>query len=118
MINKNNRFKKCHRSRQSGQAAVFLMLALGLFLLGAMGFAVDMANLWMHRQASQSAADAACMAAATDMVSDVTGASTTTGGFTNGTSFLCSGNPSYHPCVYAANNGYTATGLTAGTPST
>src|SRR5258708_26052464 len=102
MINKYNRFKKHNRSRQSGQAAVFLMLALGVFLLGGIGFAVDMSNLWMHRQASQSAADAACMAATTDMVQDVTAGTTTSGGFTNGTSFLCSGNPTYSPCVYAS----------------
>src|SRR5690349_2309595 len=83
---------KAHYSRESGQAAVFLMLGMGLFLLGGIGFAVDMANMWMHRQASQNAADAACTAAAMDMVNDANGA-TNSGGFTAGTGFNCSSNP-------------------------
>src|SRR6478672_5782695 len=37
---------RCSRhSREGGQAALFLMLAMGLFLLGGIGFAVDMANM-------------------------------------------------------------------------
>jgi len=103
-------------SKETGQAAVFIVLALGLFVLGGIGLAVDMANLWMHRQAAQSAADSACTAAATDMVS-VSGAGAV-GGFTVGTSFKCSSNTSASPCQYAAFNGYSATGLTAGSPST
>jgi hypothetical protein len=94
------------------------MLGLGLFLLGGIGFAVDLANLWMHRQSSQNAADAACTAAAMDMVNDANGVATTSGGFTPGTAFNCSTNASYAPCQYAGFNGYTANGLTAGTPST
>jgi Flp pilus assembly protein TadG len=117
MTKKTNRFRKNRRRRENGQAALFLMLGLGLFLLGAMGFAVDMANLWMHRQSSQNAADAACTAAATDMVNDANGA-TNSGGFTAGTAFNCSGNSTFAPCQYAGFNGYTATGLTAGAPST
>jgi Putative Flp pilus-assembly TadE/G-like len=117
MIKKTNRFRKNGRRRDNGQAALFLMLGLGLFLLGAMGFAVDMANLWMHRQSSQNAADAACTAAAMDMVNDANGA-TNSGGFTSGTAFNCSSNSTFAPCQYAGFNGYTATGLTAGTPST
>src|SRR5579864_8537575 len=108
-----SRFRTHNRdSKESGQAAVFIMLALGLFLLGGIGLAVDMANLWMHRQAAQNAADAACTAAATSMVS-VSG-SGTTGGFTVGTSFKCSSNSSASPCQYASFNGYNASELTAG----
>jgi len=109
--------RKSARRREKGQAAIFLLLALGLFLIGGIGLAVDMSNLWMHRQSSQNAADAACTAAAMDLVSDGGGA-TSAGGFTPGTSFKCSANSTYAPCQYAAFNGYTATGLKAGSPST
>jgi hypothetical protein len=77
-----------------------------------------MANLWMHRQAAQNAADSACTAAAMDMVNDANGVTSTSGGFTPGSPFNCSANSSYSPCTYAGFNGYTATGLTAGSPST
>src|SRR5690349_25071864 len=92
MRRKTVRRRNPRHSRESGQAAVFLMLGIGLFLLGGIGFAVDMANLWMHRQASQNAADAACTAAAMDMVNVANGA-TSSGGFTLGTGFNCSSNP-------------------------
>src|SRR5689334_13666295 len=101
------RHRRSRHSRESGQAALFLMLGIGLFLLGGLGFAVDMANMWMHRQASQNAADAACTAAAMDMVNDANGA-TNSGGFTAGNGFLCSSNPTAAPCQYAGFNAYTA----------
>jgi len=118
MRKKSVRQRKTHQSRESGQAAVFLMLGMGLFLLGGIGFAVDMANMWMHRQASQNAADAACTAAAMDMVNDANGA-TNSGGFTPGTGFNCSSNATSAPCQYAGFNGYTATagGLQTNSPS-
>jgi Flp pilus assembly protein TadG len=116
MINKTGWFGKYGHRRENGQAALFLMLGLGLFLLGGIGFAVDMANLWMHRQSSQNAADAACTAAAMDMVNAANGAPNTSG-FTPGTQFNCSGNSGAAPCQYAALNGYSANGLTAGSPS-
>jgi hypothetical protein len=109
--------KNVRRLKESGQAAVFLLLGLGLFLLGGIGFAVDMSNLWMHRQSAQSAADSACTAAAMDMV-NFANTGTNGGGFTIGTPFTCSGTSSAAPCVYASRNGYAATGLRAGSPST
>src|SRR5437764_14858168 len=108
MVKKTDRFNEGHSRRENGQAALFLMLGMGLFLMGGIGFAVDMANMWMHRQASQNAADAACTAAAMDMVNDANGA-TNSGGFTPGTGFNCSSNATSAPCQYAGFNGYTAT---------
>jgi len=58
------------RSGESGQAALFLLLILGIFLLGGIGLAVDMANMWFHRQSAQNVADAVCTAAAMDLVND------------------------------------------------
>ena len=69
---------------------VLALLALGVFLIGAMAFAVDMGNLWWHRQTAQNAADAACTAGVMDLLStaDQTAA-------TNSANY------------YAAKNGYT-----------
>lgn len=106
---------------ESGQVMLFTLLALGLFLIGAIAFAIDMGNLWFHRQAAQTAADAACTAGAMNMLRDQTNGIATSGHFTRGTNFDCntttpnsnsSGstnttNPS--PCVYAALNGYAST---------
>src|SRR4029077_7059517 len=58
-----NRWRKTgSRPNESGQALMFLVLALGLVFLGAGALSVDMSNLWFHRQAAQNAADAACTA--------------------------------------------------------
>ena len=91
--------KPASKSRESGQAMVLALLALGIFLIGAMAFAVDMGNLWWHRQTAQNAADAACTAGVMDLLStaDQTAA-------TNSANY------------YAAKNGYTTGTLSAGTP--
>ena len=64
------------RSKEAGQATLFLVLALGIFLLGALCFAFDMSNMWFHRQAAQTAADAACTAGAMDLLVDAQGGAT------------------------------------------
>ena len=106
---RHTRFNEC------GQAIVFIVLALSLFLLAAVGFAVDIANLWFHRQVAQNAADAACTAGAMDLYLSAQG--TPMGGFTPGTAFTCSSTPGAAPCQYAALNGYNGTGLVGGSAS-
>jgi hypothetical protein len=104
------------KQREAGQAMILLILVLGLVLLGAAAFSVDMGNLWFHRQAAQNTADAACTAAVMDMLWLDNG-STGFGGFTPGTPFSCSSSITAAPCVYAAKNmGYDASTLAAGTP--
>jgi hypothetical protein len=120
-MNRTSQEKKC-RAKESGQAAVFLVLAMGLFLIGSMGFVVDGANLWFHRQSAQTAADAACTAGAMNMLSVAAGANPPNPNWI-GTSFHCSGSTSsdggnipnggFVPCQYAAFNGYTSSGLQA-----
>jgi Flp pilus assembly protein TadG len=110
------------RSPECGQTIVFVLLVLGLFLLAAVGFAVDVSNLWFHKQVAQNAADAACVAGAMDTLVNAQNASTLGGtGFAtavvNATASDCSTNPSWSVCQYAALNGYKGTGLTAGQPS-
>ena len=99
---------------QAGQASVLLLLILGTFLLASVGFAVDLSNMWFHRQAAQSAADAACVAGAMDMLYLQNGTITSSPGFTVGTAGDCSSSPSVALCQYAGFNGYTATTAAAG----
>jgi len=118
-----NNYRKI-RSREKGQAAILLTLALGIFLLGMAGFAIDGTNLWFHRQAAQTAADAACTAGIMDMYNATAGAPANASWDTG--SFLCSGtsgsggsqvqNSTFPPCRYAAFNGYGASALTANQP--
>ncbi|MGA2630800.1 MAG: pilus assembly protein TadG-related protein [Terriglobia bacterium] len=95
-----------------GQITILVAIAMALFLIGFVGFAVDMTNLWFHRQMAQGAADAACQAGIMNILFP-----TGTQGFTAGTSFDCVGSPTATPCKYAALNGYNGSGLTANTPS-
>jgi hypothetical protein len=95
----------------SGQAAVSLVLMLGLFVLAVLGFAVDLTNVWFHRQAAMAAADAACEAGATDMLAMNAGMTLPAAGFTPGTSGNCVSSSSATMCTYASLNGYNGTGL-------
>jgi hypothetical protein len=107
--------KRSRKSDEAGQAIVFVVLAMSLALLGAIAFAVDLGNLWFNRQSAQGAADAACTAAAMDMLGTATGGGAM-GGFTPGTTFSCSSSPTAAPCIYAKKNmGYAPSSLTAGT---
>jgi Flp pilus assembly protein TadG len=93
---------------------VFVLLALGFFLLGAMAFAVDFGNLWFHRQAAQNAADAGCTSGAMDILVASQSAATGKQGFTIGTAFDCATTPGATPCEYAAWNGYSGANTVPG----
>jgi hypothetical protein len=94
---------------ESGQASVYLILMMGIFLLAAVGFAVDLSSIWFHRQAAQSAADASCIAGAMDMLYLSKGTIASSPGFSPGTGGDCSSSSASAICKYAAFNGYTAT---------
>lgn len=98
------------RSGECGQALLLLLLALGIFLMGAVALTVDISNAWFHRQAAQNAADAACIAGSMDMLVDAQGGATGHQGFTIGTQFNCSSGSAASPCQYAAFNGYDSSG--------
>lgn len=95
----------------SGQAAVSLVMMLSFFLLAVLGFAVDLTNIWFHRQAAIAAADAACEAGATDMLAMNSGLSLASTGFTQGTASNCVASSSATMCAYAGFNGYSGAGL-------
>jgi len=110
----NGMRRRRDRSREAGQATLFLILALGIFLLGALCFAFDMSNMWFHRQAAQTAADAACTAGAMDLLVDAQGGATGNQGFTPGTNYSCSSTSTDSVCQYAAKNGYNSNGASPG----
>ncbi len=99
----------------SGQVTVVVLLALGIFLLGAVGFGVDIANLWFHRQAAQTAADAACTGVVMDMLVQAEGAGSFYGS-TAPQTVLPTPLPS-HRAGMRRTTAMTAPGLTAGSPS-
>lgn len=105
------------RNAEAGQAALSIVLILGLFLLAAMGFAVDVANIFFHRQAAGTAAAAACQAGAMDLLEGTAVSSGSGKGFTAGTASDCVTNSSATMCTYAAANGYSGAGLVDGTAS-
>jgi hypothetical protein len=70
---------------------------------------VDLSSMWFHRQTAQSAADAACVAGAMDMLYLHNGTITSSPGFTVGTAGDCASSSSAALCQYAQFNGYTAT---------
>jgi hypothetical protein len=108
------RFEIGELDHQAGQASVFLLMILATFLLASVGFAVDLSNMWFHRQATQSAADAACVAGAMDMLYLQNGTITSSPGFTVGTAGDCNASSAAALCQYAQFNGYTATTAAAG----
>jgi hypothetical protein len=106
--------KYSRRRNEAGQSILLLVLVLGIFLLGALCFAFDMSNMWFHRQAAQTAADAACGAGAMDLLVDAQGGGTGNQGFTLGTNYSCSTTSTDSVCKYAALNGYSSANTAPG----
>ena len=92
---------------EEGQAIVLVAVAMGIFLLGAVGLAVDGSHLYSQRQMAQSAADSAAMAGIMSIFDGTNGAGTHA--FSTGSSFTCTTTDLKTPCVYAARNGFGAT---------
>jgi hypothetical protein len=95
-------------SGESGQAIVLVIVSLSLFLMGALGFGLDGAQMYAHRQMAQTAADAAAQAA---MMSIKDGTySTSAHPFSTAATFTCAVPPATldlrTPCIYAQYNGF------------
>src|ERR1700722_12306084 len=92
---------------EDGQALILVALAMSIFLIGAIGLAVDGSNLYTQRQFAQAAADAAAQAA---MMSVFDGTNTVTGNaadFSTGSTFTCGSTTNAStPCVFASDNGF------------
>jgi hypothetical protein len=94
--------------RESGQALVLVVVALGLFMFAALGLGIDGAQLYAHRQMAQAAADAVAQAAIMSILRGTN--STSTHPFSTAASFTCTVAPATldlrTPCVYAQYNGF------------
>jgi hypothetical protein len=90
------------RKEEDGQAIVIAVLAMSIFLIGAVGLGIDGAHLYAQRQLAQAAADSAAIAGITSIYNG------TNGGFTPGTAFTCGTTDTRSPCKYAAANGFGA----------
>jgi Flp pilus assembly protein TadG len=100
-----------HHNGEKGQAVLLVVVAMGIFLIGAMGLAIDVSQLFGNQQMAQVAADAAAQAAMLSIFQGVN-----TNGATNGTTpafsaapdthFTCIANDQRTPCQYAQMNGF------------
>jgi Flp pilus assembly protein TadG len=93
------------KRKEEGQATVLVMLAMSIFLLGAVGVATDGSHLYAQRQMAQAAADAAAQAGIMSIYYGTNGG-TLSSSFGTGSSFTCSTTDGKTPCYYARLNGF------------
>ena len=93
------------RKGEEGQATVLVLLAMSIFLLGAVGLAIDGSHLFAQRQMAQAAADAAAQAGIMSIYYGTNGG-TLSSSFGTGSSFTCSTTDGKTPCYYARLNGF------------
>src|SRR5262245_7284280 len=93
------------RRNQRGQALILVLVAMSLFLIAALGLAVDGSQLYAHRQMLQAAVDASAQAGIMS-VFDKTNTGTNAYG---SASFTCTTTDVRTPCLYARENGVGST---------
>jgi hypothetical protein len=95
---------------EAGQALLLVVVALGILSIGAVGLAVDGAQLYAHSQMAQVAADAGAEAGIMSLFdgTNATGANPFGTGAPPG-SFTCTTTDGRTPCAYAAKNGFGGT---------
>jgi len=95
-------------SRENGQAAILVVVAMGLLLIGALGLAIDGGQMYAQRQMAQTAADAAAQAGIMSIFKGTY--ATSAHPFGSGTTLvgpaICAVGDLRTPCVYAQWNGF------------
>lgn len=86
------------RKQEAGQAILLVVLAISIFMLGALGFVIDGSHLYAQRTMAQAAADAGAQAG---MMSIFDGTSGAWGSHTAGQAFTCGSNDTASACKYA-----------------
>jgi Flp pilus assembly protein TadG len=97
--------------REVGQAVILVVVAMSIFLIAALGLAVDGGQMYAQRQMAQAAADAAAQAG---IMSIYDGTNSTSAypfgtGSTPIASSVCTTSDLRTPCVYARYNGFGGT---------
>jgi Flp pilus assembly protein TadG len=108
---------------EAGQAVILVVVAMSIFLIAALGLAVDGGEMYAQRQMAQAAADAAAQAG---IMSIYDGTNSTSPypfgtGSTPIASSVCTTTDLRTPCVYARYNGFggtTADTVTLSYPAT
>jgi hypothetical protein len=85
------------KKSEAGQAVLLVIAAMSIFLLGAVGLAVDGSHLYAQRQAAQAAADASAVAG---MMSIFDGTNTFT------SDYSCTTSDGTSPCWFARQSGF------------
>lgn len=112
---------------EAGQAVLLVVLSMGIFLIGAVGLAIDGSHLYAQRQMAQAAADAGAEAGILSIFDGSNSVSGNTHGFATAP-FTCATSDDRTPCYYAQTmNGFNAstdtvsvdfpTAATAGVPT-
>jgi len=96
---------------RGGQAIILLVVAMGIFMFGALGLAIDGGQIYAQFQMAQTAADAAAEAGILSIEQGTNATSTYTfgTGATPIASYVCTTTDGRTPCVYARDNGFGAT---------
>jgi len=101
------------RKAESGQAILLVTAALSIFLLAAIGLAVDGGHLYAQRQAAQAAADAAAQAGIMSIFDGTNTSGTHAFPVAAGTTYTCTSSSAATPCYYAQTlNGFSQAGDT------
>lgn len=99
--------KNLHSGRESGQAVLLLIVGMSIFLIGALGLALDGAQMYAQQQMARAAADAGAQAAILSIYRGTNStASSPFGTGSNPAAFTCSTTDGRTPCVYARLNGF------------
>jgi Flp pilus assembly protein TadG len=95
------------RQKDEGQSTVIVVLAMGIFLLGAIGLGFDGSHLYSQRQMAQTAADAAAQAGMMSIYNGTNASGTTA--FATSAPFTCTTTDAKTPCNYARMDGFGGT---------
>jgi Flp pilus assembly protein TadG len=101
-----------HANDEAGQAIILVVVAMSIFLIAALGLAIDGGQMYAHRQMAQAAADAAAQAG----IMSIYDGTNATSAYPFGTgsppiaSSACTTTDLRTPCVYARYNGFGGTG--------
>jgi hypothetical protein len=96
------------RNNEKGQAILLVVVAMGIFLVGALGLAIDSAQLFGHRGMAQVAADAAAQAAILSIF-NTTNVGTNDFAATAAYTHDCTTTDAITPCRHARKNGFGST---------
>ena len=85
------------RNGEKGQAIILVVVSMGLVLIGALGLAIDGAQIYANRVLAQAAADAAAQAGIMAIFD---------GNWANPVAGTCTTTSTLDPCIYARNNSF------------